>query len=113
MGTKGVLSASRKPLSILSVAGVLLAGTTTLGLIAQTIFRLVAPNSAPPGVVTLILLIGFFGSVNLLAVSVVGEYVGRILDEVRNRPRYIRQSVSGGHMYNDQATPTNNGSQPS
>jgi len=98
---KGVLSSSRKPLSILSAAGVSLAGLSTLGLLLQVVVRLVAPSAAPPGVVTLILLIGVFGSVNLLAISIVGEYVGRILDEVRDRPRYIRQSVYGGRAHND------------
>ena len=110
---KGVLSASRKPLSMLSLVGVSLVVLSIAGLVLLVILRLAAPSAAPPGVVTVMLLIGVFGSINLLAISVVGEYVGRILDEVRNRPRYIRQSVSGGHMYNDQATPTNNGSQPS
>lgn len=100
---KGVLSSSRKPLSMLSVAGVSLVGLSTLGLLTQFVVRLFAPSAAPPGVVTLILLIGVFGSVNLLAISVVGEYVGRILDEVRDRPRYIRQSVYNGRTRNDRA----------
>ena len=36
----------------------------------------------------------FFGAVNLLGISVVGEYVGRILDEVRGRPRFIVRSTT-------------------
>jgi len=108
---KGVLSSSRKPLSMLSAAGVSLAGLSTLGLVLQIAVRLVAPSAAPPGVVTLILLIGVFGSVNLLAISIVGEYVGRILDEVRDRPRYIRQSVYGGRAHNDRFATNSTGGQ--
>jgi len=106
---KGVLSSSRKPLSMLSVAGVSLAGLSTLGLLIQLFVRVVAPSAAPPGVVTLILLIGVFGSVNLLAISIVGEYVGRILDEVRDRPRYIRQSIYGGRAHDDRAAMNHKG----
>jgi dolichol-phosphate mannosyltransferase len=36
----------------------------------------------------------FFGAVNLLGISIVGEYVGRILDEVRGRPRFIVRSTT-------------------
>jgi len=110
---KGVISASRKPLSMLSFVGISLVVLSIAGLVSLVILRLVVPNVAPPGVVTVMLLIGVFGSFNLLAISVVGEYVGRILDEVRDRPRYIRQSVSSGRRHNDRAATTRNGGLPS
>jgi nucleoside-diphosphate-sugar epimerase/glycosyltransferase involved in cell wall biosynthesis len=90
---RGVLSSSRKPLSALSLAGISTAVLSVLGLLVQLALRLAVPNSAPRGIVTVILLVGVFGSMNLLAISVVGEYVGRILDEVRGRPRYIHRSI--------------------
>ncbi len=90
---KGVVSASRKPLSILSTLGVLLVGVTTSGLLAQVLFALFFPSASPAGIVTVVLLVGFFGALNLLGVSILGEYVGRILEEVRGRPRYIQSSV--------------------
>lgn len=92
---RGILSSSRKPLSALSVAGVSFAGLSLLGLTVQLGLRLFVPEAAPRGIATVVLLVGLFGSINLLAVSVVGEYVGRILDEVRGRPRFIRRSISG------------------
>jgi len=105
---KGILSASKKPLSLLSITGIALAGLSTLGLFLQIVVRLIAPSAAPPGVVTLILLVGVFGSVNLLAISVVGEYVGRILDEVRGRPRFIRRSVSNASTLSRDLFPNDN-----
>lgn len=110
---KGVLSSSRKPLSMLSVAGVSLVGLSTLGLLIQFVVRLFAPSAAPPGVVTLILLIGVFGSVNLLAISIVGEYIGRILEEVRDRPRYIRSTVHNGRSNNIRSHSIQSGPQAS
>jgi nucleoside-diphosphate-sugar epimerase/glycosyltransferase involved in cell wall biosynthesis len=90
---RGVVSASRKPLSLLSTLGVLLVLITTMGLIGQLVVAILFPEQAPPGIVTVILLVGLFGAVNLLAISIIGEYTGRILDEVRGRPRYIQSEV--------------------
>ena len=42
-----------------------------------------------PGLSTTILVVTFFSGVQLLALGLVGEYVGRIYDEVKKRPRYI------------------------
>jgi nucleoside-diphosphate-sugar epimerase/glycosyltransferase involved in cell wall biosynthesis len=90
---RGILSSSRKPLSALSVAGISTSVISILGLFVQLGLGLLVPDAAPRGFVTVILLVGVFGSLNLLAISVVGEYVGRILDEVRSRPRYVRRHV--------------------
>ena len=90
---QGILSVSRKPLTLLGLAGIGLAGASVMGLLIQILIRVINPDTAPPGLVSVILLVGLFGSLNLLAVSVIGEYVGRILDEVRNRPRFIRSKV--------------------
>jgi dolichol-phosphate mannosyltransferase len=35
----------------------------------------------------------FFGSLNLLAIGVVGEYLAKIFEEVKQRPHFIRRSV--------------------
>jgi len=73
--------------------GIGLASASVIGLLIQLLIRIVSPNSAPPGLVSVILLVGLFGSLNLLAISVIGEYIGRVLDEVRHRPRFIRSKI--------------------
>ncbi len=47
------------------------------------------PRASP----RLIILIVFFGSLNVLAISVAGEYIAKIFEEVKQRPHYIRRSI--------------------
>jgi dolichol-phosphate mannosyltransferase len=90
---KGILSFSYVPLTILSVSGLILLGLTGLAMLLQIVSRLVFPQSAPHGVTTLIICILFFGSLNLFAVSLVGEYLAKIFEEVKRRPHFIRRSI--------------------
>ena len=50
-------------------------------------------GSAPHGITMLITLVVFLGSINLLAISIVGAYVGTILEETKRRPRFLRDSL--------------------
>jgi len=94
---KGVLSVSKKPLTYMSLCGIGLFFIASTALVVQLLVKVFAPNSAPPGAVTTILVSMFFGSINLFGISIVGEYVGRVLEEVRGRPRFIVSSlISGG-----------------
>ena len=89
---KGILSFSNTPLNILSYAGtLLLVLSVALGLI-QVSCRVLFPASAPQGFTTEIIAILFFGSINLFAVGVLGEYIAKIFEEVKQRPLFIRKS---------------------
>jgi dolichol-phosphate mannosyltransferase len=90
---KGILSFSYVPLTMLSVSGLILLGLTGLAMLLQIVSRLLFPQSAPHGVTTLIICILFFGSLNLFAVSLVGEYLAKIFEEVKRRPHFIRRSI--------------------
>jgi dolichol-phosphate mannosyltransferase len=48
---------------------------------------------APRGATTILLLILFFGALNLFGIGLVGEYVAKIMEEVKGRPRLIRSVV--------------------
>src|SRR5699024_12475699 len=49
------------------------------------------------GWASLITVILFFSGINLLSIGIVGEYIGRIFGEVKNRPLYlVRQQTGGG-----------------
>lgn len=90
---KGIFSFSNTPLNILSFSGVTLFVLSTILAMAQILSRLFFPELAPKGVTTLMLGLLFFGSLNLLGLSLIGEYVGKIFEEVKQRPHFIRRSI--------------------
>jgi dolichol-phosphate mannosyltransferase len=90
---KGILSFSNTPLNILSFAGTVLFFISILLGIAQIASRLLFPELAPKGVTTMLLVILFFGSVNLFALGIVGEYIAKIFEEVKQRPHFIRKHI--------------------
>ncbi len=89
---KGILSFSNTPLNMMSFAGAtLLVLSLVLGLY-QVTFRLLFPSHTPPGITTTLLVILFFGSLNFFGISVLGEYVAKVFEEVKRRPHFIRRS---------------------
>lgn len=89
---KGIFSFSFVPLELLSYAGLGLTGLSFVAMLAQIVLRFFLHN-VPQGITTVIVLILFFGGINLLAVSVLGEYIAKILEETKSRPKFIRKSV--------------------
>ncbi len=51
------------------------------------------PSLAPRGVTTIVVLVLIMGALNLLAISVVGEYIAKIFEEVKRRPHFIRMNI--------------------
>ena len=83
-----ILSASNLPLRLISVLGTLsAAGSLLLGCFYLGVFLVRGIPVA--GFTTQVLLIIFFGGMTLLSVGIVGEYLLRIFDEVRDSPRYV------------------------
>ncbi len=99
----GVLSFSYKPLRLMTYAGALvsLAGFSLASFFI--IKRLLGIETAETGFTTLVTLILVMGGLQLLALGLVGEYIARIYDEVKNRPLYI---ISTTHGLERDLTPT-------
>ena len=53
------------------------------------------------GFTTLVVLITFFGGIQLLSIGIIGEYVGRIFNETKNRPLYIVRNIKKSVFYDN------------
>ena len=86
LASDSVVSFSTTPLRIATGIGVLSAGVA--GLLAVWALLVRITGNAVPGWTSLALPVLFLGAVQLLCLGVLGEYVGRIYDEVKRRPAY-------------------------
>lgn len=90
---KGIFSFSNAPLTILTVTGIVSLALSAVAGIVVLLLRVFVPDIAPRGITTILLTILAFGSVNLFAIGLVGEYVAKIMAEVKGRPRLIRAAL--------------------
>lgn len=93
-GLSGVVGFSRYPLQVISAGGILLAVLAFLLAVVYLLLKL-AGVAFPVGNPTIVIVVSFFSGIQLLSLGVMGEYVGRIYDESRRRPRYIVESSYG------------------
>ncbi len=90
---KGIFSFSDTPLNILTSMGLFLLVASFLLTIGVAGLKIFYPNVAPQGITTLLITMLMFGSLNLFAIGLVGEYVAKIMSEVKDRPRLIRSAL--------------------
>jgi polyisoprenyl-phosphate glycosyltransferase len=64
-----------------------------IAMIIQIVMRIIWPDLAPKGTTTILIVILFLGSIQLLGISVLGEYIGKIFEEVKQRPKFIVKSI--------------------
>ncbi len=88
IGLNGLISFSSRPLFLMSIAGVVLAGLSFLLGTWYVIQKFIGVELTP-GLSTTVLVVSFFSGVQLLGLGLIGEYVGRIYDEVKQRPMSI------------------------
>jgi glycosyltransferase involved in cell wall biosynthesis len=94
IGLNGVVGFSRYPLQLASMFGFAFSGLAFLLAVVYFAMKL-AGFGFPVGNPTIVIVVTFFSGIQLLSLGVMGEYVGRIYDEVRNRPKYIIESRYG------------------
>jgi glycosyltransferase involved in cell wall biosynthesis len=94
IGLNGIVGFSRYPLQVISLLGI---GLSMLAfLLSLTYFILkISGYPFPIGNPTIVIVVSFFSGIQMLSLGVMGEYVGRIYDEVRRRPKYIVESRRG------------------
>ena len=98
----GVTSFTNFPLRLWSALGILIAfGAMLFGL--WIVFEHFFEAQPVPGWATLATSMLFFSGIQLLSIGILGEYVGRIFDEVKQRPIYIVASARGRSHFPDGA----------
>jgi len=90
--TKGIFSFSYVPLELMTMFSIAVFFIALLGIVIQLILRFIDP-SAPRGYTTILISILFMGAIQLLGISVLGQYIGKIFEEVKARPKYIVKSI--------------------
>ncbi len=87
--TDGVFSFSYLPLRLLTYSGLSIAFAGFVAAVFYAVRRIVGIETAPTGYTTLVTIVLFLGGVQLIGIGVLGEYLGRIYDEVKRRPLYL------------------------
>lgn len=90
----GITSFSYKPLKLASLLGFLLSFVSVVWMIAVLYLKLFT-HSTVTGWSSLVMTVLFFNGVVLIMLGVIGEYIGRIYDEVKHRPLYILKESWG------------------
>lgn len=90
----GVFAFSLVPLRLTMLVGALAVGASVV-FMAYAVYAKLVFNQSPQGFTALIVAIVFLGGVQVFFLGIVGEYVGRIYEEVKERPHYIVREVVG------------------
>jgi glycosyltransferase involved in cell wall biosynthesis len=94
IGFNGIFCFSTYALTLSTQFGFVIAGASFLIALAYLIMKLCG-FPFPVGNPTLVILILFMGGIQLISVGILGEYIGRIYEEVRARPRFIVDRAEG------------------
>jgi len=86
-------SFSLLPLQMLSVLGIVIAVFGFLLFIGLVVYRFLHPEGTAQGVFTLFAILFFFVGAQFVAFGLLGEYIGRIYQEVRDRPRFVVKRI--------------------
>jgi len=90
--TKGIFSFSYVPLEMMTLFSLMVFFIALLGIVIQLVLRFIDP-STPRGYSTILIAVLFMGAIQLLGISILGQYIGKIFEEVKARPKYIVKSI--------------------
>jgi dolichol-phosphate mannosyltransferase len=116
LGVDGFTAFSHTPLRLASLLGSVTTAVSLASLLVQWILAASQARPMPP-VASIVLAVVFVGGVQLSAIGILGEYLGRIYDEVKQRPAYIVSQLTGAvtsrAAAGDSATPPSSARLPS
>jgi len=88
----GIFSFSYSPLEFISFLASLVVVLSLVGIVGYITSYFVFP-SAPRGYSSMIVTVLFLGGIQLLCLSIIGEYLGKIFEEVKQRPKYLIKEI--------------------
>ena len=94
IGFNGIFCFSTYALQLSTLLGFLIAGFSFL-LMGIYLFYKLMGWTILWGNPTVVILVSFLGGIQLISIGILGEYIGRIYEEVRSRPRFIVDSTAG------------------
>lgn len=95
LAINGLVSFSKVPLRISTYVGLFAALVAIVMMLLTFYWRIAYPASPLTGLTIIVVAIFFLGAVQLLSIGILGEYIGRIYEEVNNRPLYTLSEVAG------------------
>jgi polyisoprenyl-phosphate glycosyltransferase len=101
---KGIFSFSYIPLELIAFGALLVSGLAVLAAIAQIVGRILHPE-IPQGISIIIVISLFLGSINLLSLAFIAEYIAKIFEEVKQRPQFVVTKLLNFDEPNTSAAP--------
>lgn len=89
-----ISSFSRVPLQLATLLGFIFSAIAFLGIPVAIAFKIA--GEFVPGITTVLLVVLLLGGIQLITVGIIGEYLGRVYDEVKQRPLYVVGDEFGG-----------------
>ena len=99
IGFNGIFCFSTFALTLATQLGFLIAGGSFLLMALYVVYRIMGWETRGPS--TVVILITFLGGVQLISIGILGEYIGRIYEEVRGRPKFIVDRAEGFEREDD------------
>jgi len=90
-----ITSFSYFPLQLATIFGFIIAAISLIAILVVIILRVIGPAYALTGQATTLVAVLFLGGVQLISLGIIGEYLGRIYDEVKGRPLFLVQRKWG------------------
>ena len=105
---EGILSFSTAPLHAATMLG-MLSALAAFVYLAVVIIQKLTCGIGVPGYATIVVLLLFLGGLQLMGLGIIGEYVGKIYEQSKNRPVYLTRRTLGLKEKNDAEAETPNG----
>ena len=95
LAINGIVSFSQVPLRLSTYVGLFAAFVSLLMGLLILYWRIFVPNSPLTGFTMILVAVFFLGAVQLVCIGILGEYIGRIHEEVKGRPLYTISEIVG------------------